>query len=104
MIVLETEQGFVLSDPDNFTALKVLLSIAEPIAVGTLSERSMGLGRWESPQRVFIEPALLRELAGDRAEDAAWEANFVGMVTYAEASGWLDGGGLIQVHVEYAAE
>src|ERR1700721_1880195 len=49
---------------------------------------------------VFVEVEAVRQLAGDRAGDAGWQASFDGMLAYACAHGWGGGGGCGRAHAQ----
>jgi hypothetical protein len=43
---------------------------------------------------------VIRDLAGDRADNARWQASFDGMLAYADAHGWRDADGRVRAHVQ----
>jgi hypothetical protein len=47
---------------------------------------------------VWIDPALLTELAGER--DEAWAQKFADMVAFAAGKGWVDDRGRLRAHIE----
>ena len=69
-----------LEEPDDFTSLKVVLRGAA---------------------HVFISPAELQRLAGNRAADPVWEGRFQEMIQYAAAHGWTDDDGAVRAHIEW---
>lgn len=87
-----------LRDPDDFKAFAVFLEGDGP------AEASLArLGRVaEDGEHVFVDPAVLRRLAGERAADPGWAASLEGMVGFAAEHGWVDEAGFIRAHVERA--
>lgn len=71
-----------LREPDDFTAFKILV---KPI------------------DESGVLPAVLRALAGKRAEDAEWQGNFERMLASAAEHGWIQEDGAIRAHVEWDA-
>ena len=58
-----------------------------------------GVGRIEGGE-AFVSVAAVRRLAAGRV-GPAWDADFAGMVAYAQTKGWLNSdGAAIQAHVE----
>lgn len=87
-----------LTEPDDFRAFDVLLS-----GDGARSEALSGLGPvgpvGADGEHVFVEPARLLELAGERAEDPEWRAGLAAMTAFAAEQGWVDDEGRIRAHV-----
>jgi hypothetical protein len=79
-----------LEDIDNFRALKVVLTAGElpPLDL---------VGRVDGDY-VWLDRAWL-ETHG-RPADPDWTQAFVGMIGYAEKSGWVDDSGAIRAHIE----
>ena len=71
-----------LREPDDFTAFKILVKPVDEAGVPL---------------------AVLRALAGKRAEDAEWQGNLERMLTYAAERGWIQDDGAIRAHVEWDA-
>lgn len=69
-----------LGDPDDFSRFSVRM---RPV-----------LDTW-------VDPELLRAVAGERGADPHWRAQLDGMLEYAGAKGWLDETGAVQAHVEW---
>jgi hypothetical protein len=67
-----------LRDPDDLKSLKVVVRRAD---------------------HAFIARDELLRLAGDRADDPAWRAEFEAMVGFAESQGWPGEDGSIRAHV-----
>jgi hypothetical protein len=84
-----------LAEPDDFRAFDVVLAGAGPV-----QEALAQLGPVaEDGEHVFVEPARLRELAGERAADPEWLAGLEQMTAFAAEHGWVDGAGRIRAHV-----
>jgi hypothetical protein len=89
--------GPELREPDVFTELKLVVAGAADLeAAGREAAR---VGRTDDGH-VFVEPALLRRLAAERAGDVGWSEQFEGMVEYASAKGWIDDAGNVRAHIE----
>jgi hypothetical protein len=58
------------------------------------------LGRVDG-DHVFVDLGVLREMAGDHGQDAAWLTGLQQMVDYAAAHGWTDADGRVRAHVEW---
>ncbi|MFT3865123.1 MAG: hypothetical protein QM729_12680 [Solirubrobacterales bacterium] len=85
-----------LHEPDDFKGFSVLLEGEGPAAAALAR-----LGRVaDDGEHVFVDPQVLRELAGDRAADPAWSASLEGMIGFAAEHGWVDEAGFIRAHVE----
>ena len=85
-----------LSEVDDFKAFAV-------VAHGPrerFARAAESIGRVEEGH-VFVDVDALRELAGDRAQDADWLAGLNQMLEYAEAKGWTDAEGRVRAHVEW---
>ena len=72
--------GVTLRDADDFKGFKVVA------------------GR---PEHAFVDPAALRSLAGEKAEDPAWREQLEGMLAYASSKGWVREDGAVRAHVEW---
>lgn len=84
--------GAVLRDVDNTRELKIVCG------EGAVLD---GLGRVDD-DHVFLDPEMLRAMAGDRGNDPDWTTEFNGMVAYARAKGWTDESGAVRAHVDVA--
>lgn len=69
-----------LREPTDFSAFKVVMKRMDTAGV-----------------RVSI----LRELAGERTEDAKWQGQFDRMLAYAASHNWIRDDGSIEAHVEW---
>ena len=85
--------------PDDFGDFRVEVSGA---AVGTeLATAINEFGRLgDEGTHAFVDTEAIRRLAGDRADDARWQASFDGMLAYADAHGWRDADGRVRAHVQ----
>lgn len=84
-----------LVEPDDFRAFDVVLR-----GSGDREAALAGLGSLaDDGEHVFVDPARLRELAGDRATDPEWLAGLEKMTAFASGQGWIDGSGRIRAHV-----
>ena len=62
-----------------------------------------GLGEVDSAgEHVFLEPAAIRGLAGERAT-GEWGEGFEKMVEFARSKGWVDEAGRVRAHIERQA-
>jgi hypothetical protein len=87
-----------LRNPHDFKAFSVMVEGDGP-ATTSLAR----LGRVaDDGEHVFVDPSVLRRLAGDRAEDPEWVASLEGMIGFAAEHGWVDEEGFIRAHVERA--
>jgi hypothetical protein len=60
------------------------------------------LGRPEPPDHVFVDRAVVEDLAGASCcEDPKWQAGLSAMIEYAAQHGWVDADGRIRAHVEH---
>jgi hypothetical protein len=55
------------------------------------------------PEHAYVTRDALRSLAGDRADDPAWQEQLEGMLAYASSKGWVRDDGAVRAHVEWAA-
>jgi hypothetical protein len=55
-------------------------------------------GRWDGDDHALIDPAWVKEQAAGRVPDG-WDADFAGMLAYAETKGWIVDG-LVKGHVQ----
>jgi hypothetical protein len=85
-----------LLDVDDFKSfdLKVLGDRAPALESGI-----DWLGARADQDHVFVNPARLRELAGERASDPAWLASLAGMLEFAAEHGWIDERGWVSAHI-----
>lgn len=72
--------GIDLREADDFTAFKVVVKRARDAGVPV---------------------STLRELAGERADDAEWEGKLDRMLAYAASHKWIRDDGSIRAHVEW---
>lgn len=72
--------GVALSEPDDFKGFAVIVARAD---------------------HASISIAELERLAGDRADDEAWQAELGKMLAYADSKGWIGPDGSIKAHVEW---
>ena len=75
-----------LEDPGNFREFHVATDGDVPTTVAAFAGRAVAS---ERDNHLWIDIAFLRELAGDAA-DAEWQAQFDGMLAYANSKGWID--------------
>lgn len=94
----ESDDEIALCEPDVFTAFSVRIHGDRP--AGQALDR---LGRVAEDDHVFVDPAVLRGLAGDRADDPRWLESLDGMIAFAAEHGWVDAGGFVRAHIERAA-
>jgi hypothetical protein len=93
LVVSENGARFSLEEIDDFSRLHVLAN-GDPFASQVL--RVCGL----TPQgHVFVQPAVLEELAGTSAAESEWRRQFHEMIDFAASSGWTDDRGAVRVHV-----
>jgi hypothetical protein len=91
-----------LRAPDDFGDFHIEVSgaAADAALASVVSE----FGRLsDEGTHVFVEVETIRDLAGDRAVDARWQASFDGMLAYADAHGWRDADGRVRAHVQRSA-
>jgi hypothetical protein len=90
-----------LTDIDNFRSLKVVVH-GEDRDGSRLTEALRGIG-WVAGASTFLGIESLKGLAGGRAHDAAWLAEFDSMVAFARSKGWVDDRGTaLEAHWESA--
>jgi len=88
-----------LRAPDDFGDFHVEVSGAAVDAV--LASVVSQFGRLsDEGTHVFVDVEAVRQFAGDRADDAGWQASFDGMLAYADAHGWRDADGRVRAHVQ----
>ena len=75
-----------LEDPGNFREFHVAIDGDVTAAVAAFAGRATPS---ERDNHLWIDIALVRELAGDTA-DPEWEAQFDGMLAYANSKGWIN--------------
>ncbi|WP_419918073.1 hypothetical protein [Candidatus Poriferisocius sp.] len=75
-----------LEDVNNFGEFHVVMDGDEAAAVAALDGRA---GPSQRDNHLWIDIALVRELAGDAA-GTEWEARFEAMLAYAATKGWID--------------
>jgi hypothetical protein len=86
--------GIALGDPDDFKAFSVrVLGAGSPAALEDL-------GRLADDDHVYVDPAVLLRLAGERAEEAGWRESLDEMIAFAADHGWVDEHGFIRAHVD----
>lgn len=89
-----TGDGTTLRDPDDFKGFSVRVVGDDPA-----TEALGKLGRADD-DHVFVDPAVLLRLAGERAGEAEWRQSYDEMVAFAVKHGWVDDDGFIRAHVE----
>ena len=92
-----TGTAIALRDPDDFKSFSVLVRGEDPAR-----EALASLGRASDDDHVYVDPQVLRRLAGERAEDPRWRASLEGMIGFAAEHGWVDAAGFVRAHVERA--
>ncbi len=75
-----------LEDPGNFREFHVAIDGDVAAAVEAFGGRASVS---ERDNHLWIDIVFVRELAGDAA-DAEWQAQFDGMLAYANSKGWVD--------------
>lgn len=95
----KSKSPFSVADPDDFTRFEVRISHSEDDDDPALVWPQ--LGRWsDSSRHVFIDPALVSSLVGERSQQPEWCAGFDKMREYAARNGWVDeSNGAIRAHV-----
>jgi hypothetical protein len=88
-----------LLEADDFRAFDVVLLDGAGAPEDALSQLGTVA---EDGGHVFVEPARLRQLAGDRAADPEWLAGLEKMTAFAAEHGWVDDAGRIRAHVVVA--
>ena len=78
--------AITLEDAGNFQEFHVAIDGDVAAAVAAFDGRAAAS---ERDNHLWIDIAFVRELAGDAA-DAEWEAQFDGMLAYANSKGWID--------------
>lgn len=91
------EDRLDLIEPNEFTRLSVRLPSA---CSDRRSELMARVGLIEDDDHVLIDAELLRGLAGERAQDRAWETSLRQMIEVARRHGWVHETGRIRAHVE----
>ena len=86
-----------LVEPDNFGAFKVVVTAG--ISGESLDAAMARIGRMHD-DHVYVDPASLEELAGERALDVEWVEGLAAMTGYASKHGWVDESGWIRAHIE----
>ena len=86
-----------LDDVGNFREFHVVVEANVAAAVAAFGVRA---GPSEQDNHLWIDIAFVRELAGDAA-DAEWEAQFEGMLAYADSKGWIDeAANRVEAHIQ----
>lgn len=85
----------LLLEPDDLGRFDVVLAGPEE-ALGVAIDR---LGERAGSDHVYVDPARIVNLAGDRGRDPDWLASFEAMVRFAGEHGWLDGRGRVRAHL-----
>ena len=86
-----------LLQADDFGGFAVAVAGGEDAAVDTALD---ALGARADASHVFVEPALIEDLAGERAGDPAWRESLAAMLRFAAEHGWVDAAGRVRAHVE----
>jgi hypothetical protein len=90
-----------LADVDNFRSLKVVFH-GEGSDGSRLAEALKPVGRVVGDS-TFLSIQELKRMAGARAEDPEWLAQFDSMITHARSKGWVDEDGeALEAHWERA--
>ncbi|WP_419927777.1 hypothetical protein [Candidatus Poriferisocius sp.] len=78
-----------LEDSGNFREFHVAIDGDIAAAVAAFDGRATASKR---DNHLWIDIAFVQELAGDAADaaDAEWQAQFDGMLAYANSKGWID--------------
>ena len=96
-----TPAGVGLAQAEDLGSFKVLAKAPEPDEQ-RLAQALEGVGRAAPDGHAYIDVDAVRRLAGERAGDPAWNADFEKMLAYAGSKGWMDDSGTaIQAHVEW---
>ncbi|MDV7087380.1 hypothetical protein [Rhodococcus opacus] len=85
-----------LEDAGEFGSLHI--EPADP-EHGIPADQLSFLGRPSGAHQVFVDPEMIRALAGEQASDESWSAGFEAMIGYADRRGWLSSAGEIRVHI-----
>ena len=88
-----------LLDAENFQTLKLVLHTA-PQTDGEMPGAVGRLGDWVG-SHMFVQPDVIRSLAGRHAENLRWQKQFDVMMAYAMSSGWVDDRGAVRIHIDY---
>lgn len=94
------ERTLRLEEPEVFTALKLVVH-GERVGCSEASAGLRAIGRWDGFEHVYLQPELLRSLAGSVTTAPEWELKFTGMLAYARESDWIDADDRVKLHVEY---
>lgn len=102
MVVVVSEHGVRLDEPDDFTGFKV---VVETGAKEQAEETLTAVGEMADRETAWIWAHAVRALAGDRVGDD-WNDRFSGMLEYAAGKGWIRSEGPddtieIRAHVEW---
>jgi hypothetical protein len=85
-----------LSQPNDFTAFKIVATGDR----GRLATAIQSIGRAAGGD-AFVEPAAIRQLAGDLDRDPSWSESLDGMIAYASQHSWVSDDGAVRAHVEW---
>ena len=89
--------GVTLEDENNFGEFHVAVDGDVAAAVAALGGRAHPS---ERDNHLWMDIALVRELAGDAA-DTAWEERFEAMLAFAADHGWIDdAGNRVEAHIQ----
>ena len=86
-----------LEDESNFREFHVAIDGDVVAAVAAFAGRAAAS---ERDNHLWIDIAFVRDLAGDAA-DAEWQAQFDGMLAYANSKGWIDeAANRVEAHIQ----
>lgn len=85
-----------LADVDNFRAFQVEASGPRE----RIGEALAGVGRWDG-EYAWFTPDRVRELAGERGDEADWQEGFARLQEFAAAHGYTGEDGTLRAHVEW---
>ncbi|MCQ3809065.1 MAG: hypothetical protein KTV68_00765 [Acidimicrobiia bacterium] len=86
-----------LEDESNFREFHVAIDGDVAAAVAAFGGRAAAS---ERDNHLWIDIAFVRDLAGDAA-DAEWQAQFDGMLAYANSKGWIDeAANRVEAHIQ----
>ena len=86
-----------LEDAGNFREFHVAIDGDVAAAVAAFGGRATAS---ERDNHLWIDIAFVRELAGDAA-NAEWEAQFDGMLAYANSKGWInEAANRVEAHIQ----
>jgi hypothetical protein len=95
-----TEQTPTISliEPDDFKAFKIV--VADGTSADVLDAALAQIGSRDDATHAYVSLDAINGLAGDRAQDTAWQTSLYGMIGYARSQGWINGAGDIRAHID----